>query len=403
MVTVGHIDARAQVSSSRTPCASPKEAREVLEGQLSAIASDLATIFREKSHSPQELMNALEALTHKHSMTTLEGLYQEVRSHCTREEGAVLDAWNATTAMHVDKGIAAPRFSPPKSGSFHVSSTMVPPHKAVKAKTLDAGNDDVFLLGLQFLVDRLEMHGQDMQSTLQSLDRCFKEFRVRSEEKLRIAEETRAKEASVSKWSIGVQVFSWVYSFLTVLAGVGLISSGVGAVAGAMLVTGGLMQMGNEIMEITRGWEAIYDRLPGDDKAKKGAVIKWIQIGIVALSMALVVSGICMGGYTAFSTAFSTANVFMVCGALMGSGITTIGNAIAKNSYNQRLAALKQSDNPLTLLRGEKEELTEQSEEGLHTQEQTYAVIAALLSYMQQYQAQIGAMSRPRNIRAAGG
>lgn len=197
-------------------------------------------------------------------------------------------------------------------------------------------------------------------------------------EELKIAIE---KERAASRWSVANKVFSWIGSFVSVIAGAVMIATGVGAVAGAMLVVGGVIQITNQILEMTGGWKKIAELLPGNDSEKKRAVIAWMQIGITVLCLILSGVGVIWGGYSNFGKATQTAMALFGGVVSMGSGTVTIGEGIVQFMYNNKLGEVKRYDKILAELKHKRQDLMEKVEWGIDRLEQLFEDLARALDF----------------------
>lgn len=189
------------------------------------------------------------------------------------------------------------------------------------------------------------------------------------------------QEQSAAQWGIASKVFSWIGSMVGIIAGIALIETGVGAVAGAMLVAGGLIQITNQILELTGGWKKIAELLPGDDPDKKRAVISWMQIGIAVLCLILSAAGVIWGGYSNLSEAMQTAMAVFGGIAAMGHGVTTIGEGISGFMYKDKMSDVKRYERVLAELKHKRRDLMERVEWGVDRLEQLFEDLAQALEF----------------------
>ncbi|MCH9627919.1 MAG: hypothetical protein S4CHLAM2_15680 [Chlamydiales bacterium] len=189
------------------------------------------------------------------------------------------------------------------------------------------------------------------------------------------------KEQSAAQWGIASKVFSWIGSMMGIIAGIALIATGVGAVAGAMLVAGGLIQITNQILELTGGWKKIAELLPGDDPDKKRAVISWMQIGIAVLCLILSGAGVLWGGYSNLSEAMQTAMAVFGGVAAMGHGVTTIGEGVSGFMYKDKMSDVKRYDRVLAELKHKRRDLMERVEWGVDRLEKLFEDLAQALEF----------------------
>lgn len=189
------------------------------------------------------------------------------------------------------------------------------------------------------------------------------------------------KEQETAQWSVANKVFSWMATLMAIIAGIVLIATGVGAVAGAMLIAGGLIQVTNQILEITGGWKKIAAILPGDDPEKKRAVITWMQIGIAVLCLILSGAGVIWGGYAHFGAVMSTASAMIGGFATAGHALTTIGEGITSFMYKDKIADIKKYEMRLTHLKHKRRDLMDQVESGVDRLEQLFEDLARSLQF----------------------
>lgn len=189
------------------------------------------------------------------------------------------------------------------------------------------------------------------------------------------------KEQETASWSVANKVFSWLASFLGMIAGIVLIATGVGAVAGAMLIAGALIQISSQIMEMAGGWKKIAEILPGDDTEKKRAVISWMQIGIAVLCLILSGAGIIWGGYAHFGAAMTTASALIGSVASLGYGVSTIGEGISGSLYKDKMSDIKKYEVQIVRLKHIRKDLMEKVELGVDRLEQLFEDLARSLEF----------------------
>ncbi|MBS0623428.1 MAG: type III secretion system translocon subunit SctE [Verrucomicrobia bacterium] len=201
--------------------------------------------------------------------------------------------------------------------------------------------------------------------------------------KARLEEMQKAldKEQETKRWSVSVKVFSWLTSFMSLIAGIVMIITGVGAVAGALLVAGGVFTLTNQVLEVTGGWEKIAGILPGDNPEKKRAVIMWMQIGISVLCLILAGAGVLLGGYSAVGEAM---NQFMaVFGGivLLGQGVSSIGQGVTLYLHKENTAETRRYARRLVELKYRREDLMEKVEASLDRMKQLFEEMTRALDF----------------------
>lgn len=179
-------------------------------------------------------------------------------------------------------------------------------------------------------------------------------------EELKVA---MAKEEETERWGVMVKAFSWIGSFLAMITGAFLIATGVGAVAGALLIVGGLINIGSQIMEIAGGWKKIVELLPGDDSEKKRATIAWMQIGITLLSLIISGAGVVFGGFAQVGQGMSTAMACVGAVATAAGGATQIGFGETQKQYYDARAEAQKYEVILARLKHTKQDLMEPVED----------------------------------------
>jgi Secretion system effector C (SseC) like family len=193
--------------------------------------------------------------------------------------------------------------------------------------------------------------------------------------------ESIKQEKENTRWSVAAKVFSMIGSLIAIISGILMLATGVGAVAGAMLMIGGLIQVSNQIMEMTGGWQKIIQLLPGDDREKKAAIVAWMQIGVSVLCLILSGVGIIWGGYSHFQEVYQIANHMMGALASIGQGITVIGYGINLFMFKNKLSELKQFEVQLAKLKHQRSNLMEKVEWGVDRLEQLLEDIAKALEF----------------------
>lgn len=210
-------------------------------------------------------------------------------------------------------------------------------------------------------IEKIEITSQmnTMASGKQEVEALDKETTEAHKKMLDEWKRVMEKEKNINSWSISIQVFSWVGSFVGIISGAILIATGIGVVAGALLITAGVITLTNQIMEITKGWEAMKKLLPGDNEQEKYAVIAWMQMGIALLCMVLSGAGVIYGGYKPFGEGMQTAMGLIGGIATAGQGASTIGQAIDKFFYNNAQGEAKRYERILAELKYNREDVME--------------------------------------------
>ena len=189
------------------------------------------------------------------------------------------------------------------------------------------------------------------------------------------------KEKSSSRWGIATKVFSWIGSFMGLVTGVALVVTGVGAVAGALMIAGSLLQITNQILEMTGGWKKIAELLPGDDPDRKRAVITWMQIGIAVLCLILCGVGMATGGYANYSEASQLGMKAIQGVALIGHGTGTIGEGVNMFMSKNSMSETRRYEMILAELKHKRRDLMEKVEWGLDQLEQLFEDLTKALEF----------------------
>jgi hypothetical protein len=279
------------------------------------------------------------------------------------------------------------KFQISKIGSIHAKSG--PSHDPLKTSELETGKKpylpppSVGVFALYYILTKIGIFSDGTSNfaykkEIELIDTESTELHKKRIEELK---EGIKKEQETANWGVASKVFSWMASFLAIIAGILLIATGVGAVAGAMIVVGGLIQITNQILEITGGWKKIAAILPGDDSEKKRAVLNWMQIGIAVLCLILSGAGVIWGGFTNFGTAMSTASAMIGGIASGGYGITSIGEGIASFLYKDKIGDIKKHEMLLTKLKHKRKDLMENMEIGIDRLEQLFEDLARSLQF----------------------
>jgi hypothetical protein len=216
------------------------------------------------------------------------------------------------------------------------------------------------------------------QSELDENQRLTEKLHAKRLEDLKAQQ--NAEKQSVN-WSIAVQVFSWIASFLGIFTGIALIATGVGAVAGAFLLAGGLINLTSQILDITGGWDKITNLFPGDDvPEKKKAVRTWIQIAITVLSAILGGIGGVMSGFKNLGAAMKFAGELAPLGLLVGHSAVLIGKGVTDCHLKKQQARVCEDDISLTELEASREDETEKLERRYAGYEQNTELLSKLFS-----------------------
>jgi hypothetical protein len=208
----------------------------------------------------------------------------------------------------------------------------------------------------------------DMEDTQSAIDREKKKL---SEEK----EAERKSEYETGKWGVALLTFSCIGSVVSIITGIALIATGVGVVAGCLILAGGLIQIGSQIMELTGGWAKIKTLLPGEDEDKKGAIISWIQIGITIFCLILAGAGAVTGGFSMVGENMSKGSALMGAIAMIGKGTSEIGQGITKRDLYNHKGAQKRQEAEIAKLNYHWKDLMENQEERVSDVKKIYEAI----------------------------
>lgn len=201
--------------------------------------------------------------------------------------------------------------------------------------------------------------------------------------RLRLQEMKKALESEdkTKRWGVSTQVFSWMGSFMAIITGVAMIMSGVGAIAGAMLLTSGLFMLTNHILMITGGWDKICDKLPGDDKQKKKAIVTWMQIGITLLCLILSGAGGIFGGFGAVGESMINFQILFGSVIMFAGGISTLGQGITNYHHRNRLAQSLKHKRNIERLKHKQEDLFEKANQSVERMRQLFKDLSRALDF----------------------
>lgn len=193
--------------------------------------------------------------------------------------------------------------------------------------------------------------------------------------------EAMEKERAAARWGIMYKVMSWIGSLLGVLSGIALIATGAGAVAGALLVVGGIVQITNQLLEVTGGWQKIAELLPGDDVERKRAVLSWMQIGIAVLCLIFSGVGIIWGGFASVSEAMQIANTCFGAIVAMGQGVTSIGSGVTQFLFSQDMGAVTHYDKIVAEWKQKRQDVMERLENSTERLQRLFEDVARALGF----------------------
>lgn len=190
---------------------------------------------------------------------------------------------------------------------------------------------------------------------------------------------TLAKERHQASWSVFAHVTAWMGSLTGIVAGITLIATGVGVVPGVMMIIAGLFAFSLQLMEICQVWNKLIEILPTGDLAKSKAIVSWIQIGIVGLSVLVGIVSVLVGGFWSVQDSMKT---FMQIfnGVIIGAeGLASIGIGITSYQFFNGRASIKEHDISLAVLKHAREDLMDALEEYAHYMERLMEYMAESL------------------------
>lgn len=184
-----------------------------------------------------------------------------------------------------------------------------------------------------------EMALADWRSDQQEMEKL-------SKERIEKIKAMRQSEEQVKNWSLANQVFSFMTSFTAILGGIALIATGAGAVAGALMIIGGVLQITNQVMNMTGAWKKIADKLLPENGTieQKRAVINWIQLSIAFFSIVVAGAGGILAGWSAASQAMGAGNTYLGSVITCAFGVTSIGLGIKDEAFKRWMASVKERE-----------------------------------------------------------
>lgn len=241
----------------------------------------------------------------------------------------------------------------------------------------------VGVFALYYILTKMGIHSDGTSNFAQKKEIELLDTETNETHKKRLDElrEVIKKEKENAQWGIAAKIFSWIGSLVAIISGIAMILTGVGAVAGAMLICGGLIQVTSQILELSGGWKKISEMLPGDDSEKKRAVLSWMQIGIGVLCLVLSGAGVLWGGFANFGETMQTAMRLIGGIGTMGSAVTTLGVSITSFFYCNRISEVKRYELELAKLKHKRKDLMERVEHGIDRLEQLFEDLARTLEF----------------------
>ena len=108
----------------------------------------------------------------------------------------------------------------------------------------------------------------EMQQNIKAID-----AQMQATHKKRIEEMKKALDAEreSERWSATTKFFMWMGSILSIFAGIVLIATGMGAIAGGLLIASGVISLTNHLLEITGGWRKIAAAIATNGTPEKKA------------------------------------------------------------------------------------------------------------------------------------
>lgn len=268
----------------------------------------------------------------------------------------------------------------PKNNSFN-APFREKRYEKIKRPLLNPPKVGVF--ALYYILTKMGIHSDGTSNFAQKKEIELLDTETNETHKKRLDElrEVIKKEKENAQWGIAAKIFSWIGSLVAIISGIALIMTGAGAVAGAMLICGGLIQITSQILELSGGWKKISELLPGDDSEKKRAVLSWMQIGIGVLCLVLSGAGVLWGGFSNFGETMQTAMRLIGGIGTMGSAVTTLGVSVTSFFYCNRISEVKRYELELAKLKHKRKDLMERVEHGIDRLEQLFEDLARTLEF----------------------
>lgn len=355
------------VDAKRTPEKSPSQSKERLKNTDSQKMNQLSTRQWEKRETRdwwEQRYHQKEREEQRHGQDQRQG--QEEAKENKKKKQIVETLAAASTAK-----------SPSSSQQYRVGGASL----ELKKPVLERPKTGVFALYYILTKIGIISDSSSNYSYKKEIELVDDETSTAHKKRLDEIKEALNKEHSSTRWSTANKIFSWIGSMMGIITGAALIVTGVGAIAGALMIAGGLIQITNQILELTGGWHKIAEILPGNDPEKKRAVITWMQIGISILCLILSGFGVVTAGFTTVSSAMQIASQLFDAIRLVGQGTTSIGKGITLFMFKNKMSESRKYDKILADLKHKRTDLMEKVEWGIDRLEQLFKDLAQTLEF----------------------
>jgi cob(I)alamin adenosyltransferase len=257
-----------------------------------------------------------------------------------------------------------PKLSPPR----HFMLGVIDLHNALEGVT-------------QQCIDQM---GEQMRADLKELEHL-------SEERAAALEQHAREVASQQTWGVWVTIGQYLASAASLILGIGLISTQVGATAGYFLIASGGLGLANRVMNDVGAWSAVAKYFVKSQEMQQ-KVAQWIDIGVFFLSVGLGLAGGVMAwqsgafALTRDEVVTKTGQIVALAGTVLGIG-ARFGQSLAERRAFQLQAQLKKIEGKQFSLR---QDLSQCTSDARKTIEMTESASKETVRLIQSSEVHIG-------------
>lgn len=199
------------------------------------------------------------------------------------------------------------------------------------------------LFTLYYLMNKLSLLSENLSAVglRQLIESHQQEVEAVHERRIEALQKVLTAEKRAQNWKIMTTLFAWTGIVMAIVTGVLLVTTGVGLVAGTLLVAGGILTLTDQALDISHAWDEIASLLPVDDPEQQRSIISWIRLSLLFVSLAVSGASIGMTGFSQVWGISQMGSSLTQAGAVGAAALAALGKGAAHSSYFKALSQLK--------------------------------------------------------------
>lgn len=240
---------------------------------------------------------------------------------------------------------------------------LIPPQIAQKFSSQVTAEPTLSELRFLSAMEAFRSFGDQMLSTLGTRLEVFRlELQEISAENLRNLKEAAEKAKASDFWSLLKKIATALVSALSIIIGVSLVATGVGALVGGAMIASGIFSLANMLMCESGAWDWVAEKLANEDEEKRKMLAIHLPCAVGILAGVIGIFG-SAGAFAWSGIDFFDKSVMIAQSTLaIFDGATTVGKGYADANVIWSQADLTKTKSKITIQRQQIENTTKSIE-----------------------------------------